>query len=92
MSDWYFDSPVYVKDAGRLVRQIQSVSDASDFLNEWPGDGMCSRLRRRHFTRHMMDGCREQRHGTHSRRGQGRPACSRMPWSCGLDDRAEAGQ
>ena len=38
MSDTYFDSPVYVKDGGRLVRQIQSVADALDFLDEWPVD------------------------------------------------------
>ena len=38
MSDRYFDSPVYVKDDGRLVRQIQSVSDALDFLSGWPTD------------------------------------------------------
>jgi len=38
MSDTYFDSPLYVKDGDLLVRQIQCVADALDFLDEWPAD------------------------------------------------------
>ena len=38
MSDRLFDSPVYVRDGTRLVRQIQSIGDALDFLDEWPAD------------------------------------------------------
>jgi hypothetical protein len=38
MSDRLFDSPVYVRDGTRLVRQIQSIGDALDFLDEWHAD------------------------------------------------------
>ena len=36
MSDRLFDNPVYVKDGGLVVQQIQSVADALEFLEEWP--------------------------------------------------------
>jgi len=31
-----FDRPVYLKDGKYLVREITSVHDAIDFLEEWP--------------------------------------------------------
>ena len=38
MSDRLFDNPVYVKNGGLIVQQIQGVADALDFLEEWPVD------------------------------------------------------
>lgn len=38
MNDKLFDSPVYVKDGSLVVRQIQSIGDALDFLEQWPLD------------------------------------------------------
>jgi hypothetical protein len=32
------DSPVYVKDGNLVVRQIQCIEDAVDFLEQWPLD------------------------------------------------------
>ncbi|UKK95272.1 DUF982 domain-containing protein [Brucella pseudogrignonensis] len=36
MSDRLFDSPVFVKDGPFLVREIASLGDAFDFLDQWP--------------------------------------------------------
>ena len=38
MNEKLFDSPVYVKDGNLVVRQIQSIEDAVDFLEQWPQD------------------------------------------------------
>lgn len=36
MSSRAFDKPVYLKDGKYLVREIASLHDAIEFLNEWP--------------------------------------------------------
>jgi hypothetical protein len=36
MSERTFDSPVFVKDGNRLVREIFCLEDALEFLYEWP--------------------------------------------------------
>jgi hypothetical protein len=36
MSDRLFDRPVFVKDGPCLIREIASIGDAFDFLDEWP--------------------------------------------------------
>ena len=38
MNEELFDSPVYVKDGNLVVRQIQCIGDALDFLEQWPHD------------------------------------------------------
>ena len=38
MNEKLFDSPVYVKDGNLVVRQIQCIEDAVDFLEHWPQD------------------------------------------------------
>jgi hypothetical protein len=32
----YFDSPVFVKDGSRIVREIATLDDAIEFLDSWP--------------------------------------------------------
>ena len=32
----YFDSPVFVKDGSRIVREIATLADAIEFLDSWP--------------------------------------------------------
>jgi hypothetical protein len=36
MNDKSFDSPIFVKDGRFTVRQIETIHDALDFLDEWP--------------------------------------------------------
>ncbi|MGN6548474.1 MAG: DUF982 domain-containing protein [Pararhizobium sp.] len=39
MSDRLFDPPVFIKDGEYLIREIASLEDAIDVLEEWPDDG-----------------------------------------------------
>ncbi len=36
MNDRMFDTPIFVKDGGSLVREIACLEDALEFLYEWP--------------------------------------------------------
>ena len=80
MSDRLFDSRVYVRDGARLVRQIQSIGDALDFLDEWPADrrGMMFEVAQEALYSDMTDDFQWPRRGMHSPRGPGRPTCLRM--------------
>ncbi len=33
-----FDSPVYVKDRGFIIEEIQSVNEAIEYMDDWPED------------------------------------------------------
>ncbi|MEP7452730.1 DUF982 domain-containing protein [Phyllobacterium sp. SB3] len=32
----YFESPIFVKDGSRIVREIATLDDAIEFLDNWP--------------------------------------------------------
>ncbi len=38
MSDRYMGEPVYVKDGAYMIREITTLDEAFDFMEEWPGD------------------------------------------------------
>lgn len=38
MSKTTFDRPIYLKEGKHLVREIESIDDAIEFLYEWPED------------------------------------------------------
>jgi hypothetical protein len=32
----YFDSPIFVKDGTRIIREVVTLEDAIEFLDRWP--------------------------------------------------------
>ncbi|MHC1551007.1 DUF982 domain-containing protein [Phyllobacterium sp. K27] len=36
MTNFYFESPIFVKDGSRIVREIATLEDAIEFLDNWP--------------------------------------------------------